>query len=262
MLLRHKLEFGTTKRLAPKANGFAHDLLSLTKSQVMGMDQHVIEQVVLQRVDDEAAAVRDKLLNGQISSLSHEERCAWVRFIMSLRLRQPSVISLLRDGARQTLRQKLTDAPDHNESIAIISTFPTIEEWTEAAFPGAIENFGLSFFHELINDEAIGTRLLQLRWWIWKFDQQDHPLLLGDNPCVFAGGIDNPNLAVMLPISPKAAFIATRGETVAQELSRANGKRLSSNFNDATVRQAEKYVYAVDEASRKFIEIRRPSKRL
>lgn len=258
MLLRHKLECGSAKRLAPKANGFAHDLLSLTKSQVMGMDQHAIEKVLLQRVDNEAAAIRDKLLDGQLVALSHEERCAWVRFIMSLRLRQPSVVNLLRDGAQQTLRQKLAEAPEEYESIALSDTFLTFEEWTEAAFPGAIENFGLSFFHELINDEAVGTKLLHLRWWVWKFEWQDHALLLGDNPCVFAGGIDNPNLAVMLPISPRVAFIATRGDTVAQELSRANGKRLSRNFNDATVRQAERYVYAIDEASRRFIENRRP----
>ena len=209
-------------------------------------------------MDNEAAVVRDKLLDGQLAALSQEERCAWVRFIMSLRLRQPSIVNLLRDGAQQTLRKKLAEAPEEYESIAVSGSFPTLEEWTEAVFPGAIENFGLSFFHELINDEAIGTKLLHLRWWIWKFDEQDHRLLLGDNPCVFAGGIDNPNLAVMLPISPKAAFIATRGETLAQELSRANGKRLSCNFNDATVRQAERYVYSVNDASRKFIENRRP----
>ena len=260
MLLRHKLECGSAKRLSPKANGFEHDLLSLTKSQVMGMDQHVIEKVVLQRVDHEADLVRKKLAEGQLAKLTYEERCAWVRFLMSLRLRQPSVVNLLRLGAQQTLRQKLAETHDEYQSVAIVDTFPTLEEWTEAAFPGAIENFGLSFFHELINDETVGTKLLHLRWWVWTFNEHDHALLLGDNPCVFAGGIDSPDLAVMLPISPSAAFIATRGDAVAYELSRASGKGLSRNFNDATARQADRYVYAVDDASRRFIENRRPPK--
>lgn len=258
MLLRHKLECGSLRRLAPKANGFEYDLLSLTKAQVMGMDQHAIEKVVLQRVDNEADLVRKKLSEGRLASLSYEERCAWVRFIMSLRLRQPRIVNELRIGTEQVLRDKLSEKPEDYQSIAEGSEFPTLEAWTEANFPGVIENYGLSFFHELINDETVGTKLLQLRWWVWKFTEHDHALLLGDNPCVFAGGIDYPNLAVMLPISPRAAFIATRGNAVAQALSRANGKILSSNLNDATIRQAERYVYAVNDASRRFIVNRRP----
>lgn len=226
----------------------------------MGMDKHAIEKVVLQRVDHEAAVVREKLLDGQLAALSSEERCAWVRFIMSLRLRQPSVVNSLRNDAAETLREKLAETPEDYESVAVSGTFPTLERWTEAAFPGAIENFGLSFFHELINDESIGNKLLHLTWWIWKFGEQDHSLLLGDNPCVFAGGIDNPNLTVMLPISPSVAFIATRGEETAYELSRASSKHLSRNFNDATLRQAQRYVYAVDDASHRFIKNRRPPK--
>ena len=260
MLLRHKLECGSAMRLPPKSNGFEHDLLSLTRSQVMGMDQHVIEKVLLQRVDREASLVRIKLIAGQVANLTYDERCAWVRFIMSIQMRQPAAVHLLRSGAEQTLRQKLAEADKEYRATAVADTFPTLEEWTEAAFPGAIGNFGLSFFHELINDETVGTKLLHLRCWVWTFSESDHTLLLGDNPCVFAGDIDNPNLAVMLPISPTAAFIATRGDNVAQELLRANSKLLSRNFNDATVRQAQRYVYAVDEKSRKFIENRRPPK--
>lgn len=258
MLQVFRLEDGVTKRRSPRATGFKHGLLSLTKEQVMGMDRDALETVVLQRVDNEADLVRKKLEAGALTDLTFEERCAWVRFIMSLRLRQPKIVEGLRLEAAEHLRQELAKRPEEYESIATDGTFPTLEEWTEAAFPGAIENFGMSLFQGLMNDETVGTKLLNLRWWVWKFDDNDHTLLLSDQPCVFAGGIDDPNLAVMLPISPTTAFIATRGERLAFELPRANGKALSRNFNDASVRQADCYVYSVDESQRRFIENRRP----
>lgn len=259
-LLRYKIETGAIKRLPPKANGFKKNLLSLTKDQVMGMDKHAIEKAVLQKVDNDAAAVIDKLINDRLVTLSHIERCAWVRFVMSIRLRQPSSVHLLRLEGEQILRMELAKTPEEYSSIAGTDSFPTLEEWTEALFPGAIENFGLSVFQALINNGSIGTKLLRLRWWVRKFNEDDHSLMLGDNPCVLVGKIDDPDFAIMLPISPRAAFIATRGDEVAHSLSQISGKVLSKNFNDVTVRQAEQYIYAANDGCVTFIRNRRPPK--
>ena len=252
-----RLSDGITKRRAPKANGFRHDMLSLTRDQIMQMDKNAIERVVLMRIDHDADLVRKKLVEGSLKSLSHEERCAWVRFIMSLRLRQPKLVEELRMGAAQTLREKLAEQPEEYQSLAVDDTFPTLEAWTEAAYPGAIDSFGLSFFHEMIDNAEIGGKLLQLRWWLWRFSEQDHDLLLSDNPCIFAGGIDNPHLAVVLPLGPRIAFLATRGEMLADLLAKADSKTLSRNLNDASILQAEEYIYAVDDSQRIFILNRR-----
>ena len=252
-----RLTDGRTFRQTPKGNGYVEDMLSLTREQVAGMDKHAIENAVLQTVDHEASLIRQKLEEKQLASLTLEERCAWVRFIMSLRLRQPHTVSQLRKGAAETLRTKLAEQPEEYEALVDGTLPPTLEEWTELMFPGAIENFGLSFFHELLNDETIGTKLLHLRWWVWDFAGCSNHLLLGDRPCVFAGDIDHPDLAVMLPISPTKAFIATRGDKTALALSEAKSPILLGNFNDATVKQASERVFALDETPRRFIENRR-----
>ncbi len=221
----------------------------------MGMDRHEIEQVFLQKVDNDASIVRAKLVRGELNKLTEKERCSWVRFIMSLRLRQPSIVNDLRLGASEMLRGKLSD---QDQLIEAPLNFPNLEEWTETIFPGAIENFGLSFFHELIDDEFIGTKLINLKWGLVAFSDKDHALLLGDNPCVFHGDIDGANFALMLPISPCCAFVATKGDQVAYELSKADRKKLSKNFNEATVRLATKYIYASNDSSERFILNRRP----
>src|SRR5438094_2045768 len=82
-----RLTDGETYRQVPKGNGYEDDMLSLTRDTVAGMYKHAIEKVLLQSVDNEASKVRQKLEAGQLAALSHAERCAWVRFIMSLQMR-------------------------------------------------------------------------------------------------------------------------------------------------------------------------------
>lgn len=245
-------------RQAPKGNGYVEDLLSLTREQVAGMDQHAIEKVVLQAVDNDASVVRQKLETHGLSALTLEERSAWVRLIMSLRLRQPSIVHQLREDSASTLREMLAAQPEEYDALAGGDAPPTLEEWTEAKFPDLIENFGLSFYHKLLGDKSAGDKLLQLRWWLWDFSACPHHLLLADNPCIFAGGIDDPNLAVVLPISPTKAFVATRGEATAKALREAQPSALLRRLNDATVRQSSTYTYGRDETPRRFIENRHP----
>jgi hypothetical protein len=252
-----RLTDGRTFRQAPKGNGYVEDMLSLTREQVAGMDKHAVERAVLQSVDHEASLIRQKLEATQLASITFEERCAWVRFIMSLQIRQPHIVSQLRSKAAETLRTKLAERPAEYEALVDDDVPPTLEAWTELMFPGAIENFGLSFFHKLLNDETVGTKLLHLRWWVWDFAECSNHLLLGDRPCVFAGGIDDPNLAVMLPISPTKAFIATRGDKTALALSEAKSPMLLGKFNNATVKQAFERVFALDETPKRFVENRR-----
>ncbi|RRN64981.1 DUF4238 domain-containing protein [Caulobacter sp. 602-1] len=248
-----------TYRQVPKGNGYLEDMLSLTRDKVAGMDKHAIEKVVLQSVDNDASKVRDKLEAGQLGVLTIEERSAWVRFIMSLQLRQPSTVLYLRSESEALLRKSLAEQPDEYDAIAMPGAPATLEEWTEKHFPGAIENFGLSFFHELLNDQGIGNKLLRLRWWVWDFSVCRHHLLLADCPCTFAGGIDNPNLAVILPISPTKAFMATRGELTADALRKADPKLLLGRLNDASTKQATERVFARDASPRRFIENRWPA---
>jgi hypothetical protein len=246
-----------TSRLSPKSTGYEDDLLTLTRDVVAGMDKHAIERVFLQIVDNDAHLVRQKLLTQGLASLTREDRFSWVRFIMSLQIRQPSVVFQLREEASLHLRESLASQPEEYEAVMDELAPPTLEEWTEQQFPGLIENFGLSFFHELVDNPSIGTKILGLRWWLWDFSVCSHHLLLADRPCIFAGGIDDPNLVIMLPLSPAKAFIATRGEHTAAALRQQTAKGLIGRLNNATVLQAQKRIYAKDESPVRFICNRR-----
>ena len=154
------------------------------------------------------------------------------------------------DGGAQNLRESLLDDPEQYEVLADEEDAPTLEEWVEQHFPGLIENFGLSCFSGLIDNEELG---IQLCWGLCDFYNEKNELLLADNPCIFTGGIDAPELIVALPISPTKAFLATRGNRTAAKLRRLSPGTLVVQLNESSVVQSRARVYARTDAPMRFI---------
>lgn len=243
-------------RHAPKGVGFEKDLFSLTRERIGGMEQHAVEKVFFREVDQEAAQVHKKLLNSAFVDITEQDRIAWARFLMSLRIRQPAIVAKLRRDASETLRAQLASQPEQYTKLAGGADPPTLIEWTEASFPGLIENVGVSFLPTFTDNERIGTAILRMGWHLRTFPDSEHALLLGDDPCIFVGGIDDPNLVIALPISPGAAYFAVRGEEPLRRLRNRNSNQLIREINESTIKQARARVYATDNTPRRFIENR------
>ena len=188
----------TTRRM-PKATAYQDNLYALTRPVVAGMSRQAIETDLLRHIDNYAAPVRVKMEKHGLKSLSITERQDWVRLLMSLRARQPDIVSKIRTEGTRNFRQSLLNDPEQYEALDEEDDAPTLEEWVEQRFPGLIENFGLSYFPKLVDNKEVGTKILHLRWWLWDLGNAKHELLLADNPCIFTGDIDAPELIVALP---------------------------------------------------------------
>ena len=123
--------------------------------------------------------------------------------------------------------------PQEYEAVAGASDPPTLVEWTERNYPGLIKNFGLSFFHELVDNSEIGKKMLRMKWWLWDFTREQNDLLLADNPCIFTKCIDDPDLMIVLPIGPRKAFMATRSDRIATILRQKRPKELLMRLNES-----------------------------
>jgi hypothetical protein len=243
-------------RHRPKHTGYEHDLYAFSEPIVAGVPKHAVETLFLKHVDNLAAIVRKKLDEKGLRSLSQRDRSDWVRFLMSLRIRQPRIVLSLRNESADHLRKTLMDQPEQYEELAQLGEPPTLIDWAEQHFPGLIENFGLSFFHELVDNPDIGNRIFKMKWWIWDFSNQSHDLLLSDHPCIFTSQIDDPDLIVTLPITPKKAFMATQSERVASIMRRQDPKFLLMRMNESSLSQAVVRIYARNAASERFIRNR------
>ena len=242
-----------TMRRVPKATAYQDNLYALTKPEVAGMSQQAIETDLMSHIDNYAAPVRVKMEQHGLKDLSIPERQDWVRILMSLRVRQPDIVSQIRTEGAHNLRQNLLDAPEQFEALAEEDDAPTLEEWVEQHYPGLIENFDLSCIPKLVANREVGTKILYLRWWLWDFCNAKHELLLADNPCIFTGDIDAPELIIALPISPTKAFLATRGDLTAAKLRQQSPSTLVVQRNESSVLQARTPVYARTDAPKRFI---------
>lgn len=245
-----------SKRHTPKHTGFDHDLYAFTQEEVAGMEKQAVEKHFLRIIDNNAASVRVKLEKDGLKSLTIEDKMDWARFLMSLRLRQPDKVEMLKRESAQHLKATLNDQPEEYEELAAPEDAPTLEEWTEKQYPGLIENFGLSCFHELVDNPEIGTKILKMKWWLWDFNETPYDLLLSDNPCIFVQGIDDPNCVIALPIHPRKAFMATQSYEVAKVMRNQRPRDLAVRLNESSVNQARVRIYARNESPRRFIENR------
>ena len=246
-----------SSRHTPKYTGYQDNLYALTREEVAGMEQHAVEKSFLAQVDNFAADVRDKLIDEGFETLSLNERKDWVIFLMSLRLRQPNIIDMLRQDAEEQLRANLAEQPNEYEELAGVNDPSTLEEWTEREYPGLIENFGLSIFAGLVNNRNIGNKILNMKWWLWDFSDTEHDLLIADHPCIFTSGIDESNLVVVLPITPKKAFMATQSEAVAGLMREQHSRELVTRINESSISQTNTRIYARNALPRRFITNRR-----
>lgn len=245
-----------TSRRTPKFTGFENDLYALSKSVVAGMEKHTVEKKILSHIDHQASLVRNKLESIGLSSLTTKNLWDWVYFLMSLRLRQPQMIQKLTEEASTALKESLSTEPAEYETLAQEGDPQTLEEWTEKSFPGLVENFGLSFFHELVGNPKIANKIMKMKWWICDFTGLKNELLIADDPCIFTKGIDDPNLIIALPISPTKAFLATQSKEMAALIPRQDPNNLVIRLNESSLNQARIRIYARNKSPERFIHNR------
>lgn len=244
-------------RRVPRATGYVRDLLALSAPHVEGIEKQAIETKLMQAVDNDAARVRVELLERGTANLTADERCDWVRFLSSLRMRQPEFVSnVAKSGGTETLRQELARDLDEYTALAQAGYPPTLVEWVRQNRPGLIEDFGLTLYPKVIDDPVIGVKLINLNWMVCDLSSAKNELLLADNPLVSVGNLDAPTFVLALPLSPTKLFVACRAAATVRRFRTAEPKALVSRMNESSVERANRWVYARTVAPARFIRAR------
>ena len=252
-VFRLDLEELPSRRWAPKATGFEHDLYALTESSVAGIDRQVVETDFLQQLDDSAASVLRKLTTSGFSDLTQEDCVSWSCFVTSLLSRTPEAVALIQELGEAHLNASLQDKPEEYEALADASDPPTLPEWLEAHLPGLIENFGKLSLPTFITSPRLAKEPLHMRWMLSDFSGQKNHLLLSDRPCITTAGKDDSNFVLALPIGPWKAFMAVKTEPVAGIMRTCDPKTLLMRMNESAVNNASTRVYGRDASPRRFI---------
>lgn len=237
----------------PKGVGYGEDLWAFTRDEVAGMDRQFLETRIFQEVDNYAAPVRDKLDALGAHALSSEERAAWVRFLISLQMRQPNLVGIARASGHATLIDKLQLSDTEKAELKAFDLDGSLLAWLEARAPGLAENFGLSLYPEILTDSVRNFQIAGFAWVVLDLGGLTNDLLVGDAPSLLRGQIDEPDFVWALPLSPTKAFFACSSAETRDRLARVERRHVIARLNAQTLYQVRDRVFARGLGQQKFI---------
>lgn len=113
--------------LHPRSTAFERDLYAFEK--VPGTRQQAIEtEFISQRIESPAAPILQKLVDGNLTSLTADERSDFTRFVLSLRARHPDAVALAKAEGARALRAELERNPEEYLSANAPASPPTFVE--------------------------------------------------------------------------------------------------------------------------------------
>jgi len=241
--------------IAPENTGYEPFLYALN-GYPDDQKQWIEKNYMGPKVDEPASRALQTLLARNTPNLSAETRADWTRFLMSLALRDPATVAKTHTDARSELVSKLLRNPEEYDAIRGEDAPPTFYGWVETHIPHLLDNFGKLILPDLIENEEIGTVMIRMRWSAFDLSSSGLSLLTGDRPFIRAHGLKDKRCVIVLPISPRFAFIATHAPETERGLLNAGTKRLARDINARIVAQAVKHVYGVSDSHLQFVENR------
>lgn len=228
---------------------FQMDLLTLRAHQ-LGRD--AIERVFFGEVDRRGANVRDRLLAVGAEALTLEERCDFVRLLLSLEARRPINVANVRAQAR-ALREGLnTDPAVVASAVDSGLTEPAadfFENWTGVS----IEDRILGIVQKLTDNPKVGGRIVAAPWHIKRLRPEDGLFVLGDRPLIRFHAYDAPGGTWVMPLDPVTAFISGNHLANLDRLRQLPSARFCRLTNVSSASQTERFAFSVDNRDAKWL---------
>ena len=228
------------KRYAPKAVAKQQELYSL--ELLPPADAQVIESGFLQLVDDHAARAFQTVYAKGADTITPQERSDITLFLLSLRVRHPDAVNMLRVQGTAELIAELDRDP--GEAIEVgLPPGTKLSEYVAEKHPVVMRNWGLSLLPSIAHNQKYLDRLARLQWSDVRFPADYPDLIIGDRACLLRGDLLS-TCIMILPLGPRrAVFVASNRESI-EKLRRQNQRQLVKRINRWSAESAIDYFYA------------------
>ena len=106
---------------------------------------------------------------------------------------------------------------------------------------------------ELVRSKRVVRVLSSFKWQTTTVNHAKYPLLTSDRPIIMTNGLNLPDAHIVLPISPRRLFIATKNEESFRYFLEMNPRALAEAVNNQVSQQARKFVFGSDDSQLKFV---------
>jgi hypothetical protein len=252
------------EELIPKIKGldafcFQMNLLTLISA---GRRRYDIEKIFFGDIDDKGAKARDQLLSNGISSLTVDQRCDFARLLISLDVRRPYVVNkLLREDGPEYFKGELDCDPEILAAFNAEGINDRPSAYAEQKLGMCFEDRALRIIQRLVDNRRVGVVLINARWDVLHVGQYDGKFVLSDRPLIRINPFDKPGASWILPLTPKAVFVAFNHIENLNRIRHLSRPRLVKEVNRSSVQQADRFVFTTDRSDVAWIgnHLRKPA---
>ncbi|MCB4920654.1 DUF4238 domain-containing protein [Brucella intermedia] len=241
------------RRLFPDATGYQKNLYRILASDA----GEQIEDSFFKPVDNFADQALTKLESDpDFSQWTRKMRSNWTRFIMSLLLRCPHDLEILRQKWIGRYTQKGSYLAEYYANTRPEGFPAKLSDYLAAIPPVVIELSMFSLYQSVIDNEKIGSLINSMQWCTIDTSQADLQLLTSDCPVFRTDGLRGPASYLVMPIGPTRLFVAANRLDVLYRAMETPARTLVMKTNRNIVRGARKYVYAQKLTCQEFSFVR------
>ncbi len=242
-----------TRRVFPSETGFLNRLYSVDgASEDL---EHRVEEDFYSPADSKAAQSMSLLLSGtQKIDLNISQVSSWSRFLLSLMLRMPEDVAMLKKRWRNAMLDVSDDAEADYKARRQPNDPETFREFIHARPNHVFEQEALELLVNLNDSELTGNLLNSMNWHIIDLAKSKFELFLSDRPLFVLRPLGDEDGTLCLPVGPHSLFIASKKS---EDINRFLSTKPDSNVRDVNrivVSQAVKFAYATSDAPLRFMQ--------
>jgi hypothetical protein len=205
----------------PAGTGYVPGLYKLPGAQPG--EEYIIETKLMSSVDNWAArALQRMMVDGEPpGKLESPEALGWCQFLYSLIVRSPEHLVCIKEKLI-TLDpgEILEHVRDDYPNIRGPGDPDNFDDFKAAFIKNPMEVPAVRVLPELVRSKRIVRMLASFKWQTATVNTAKYPLLTSDRPVIMSNGLVQQDAHIVLPISPRRLFIATKNEETFQFFSR------------------------------------------
>jgi hypothetical protein len=242
---------------APGGTGYVRGLYRLPDAPPG--EEYVVETGLMSDIDSWASRALARMMTDGAAPGTMDRRMAlgWCQFLYSLIVRDPEQLDRIKE------KLKSLDALEVLENIR--EDYPklrrpedpaTFDEYKAAFALNPIDVPATRVLPVLLKSKRVMAVLAALQWRTATVNSARYPLLTSDRPVIMSNGLSRPDAHIVLPISPRRLFVATKDEQTFQDIIAGSMDLLAKTVNNQVAQQAYQYVYGSDDKQLRFVSNR------
>lgn len=214
-----------------------------------------------QRIETEFMKPLDTLASDALSMIEDGDsrinreskyRSAWSRFLMSVMMRMPNDMAVLKEGLAEEWARHMPDLEVAYAEKRGVDDPATFAEYIATREKNEFERWAISVATTLIDHAGIGGLLNNMRWFVQNLKGEGE-FLTCDQPILSWHEFKADDSYVMLPIGPKRLFVAVNNLETQRRIEARYPDEQVTGINRLIAGRALKYVYATSDTQLAFV---------